>query len=361
MELLKKLWYNKIFKIVLTIVILVIAIRIALPFIILDHANKTLAGLPDYTGHIKDIDLHLYRGATEIEGIEILKRAGNIPVPFYSSEKVDFSIDWNALFDGSIVAEISVVNPKINFVKGPTKEQTQTGPDTTWQQMVLDMIPLKINHFKFYNGEIHYRDFNSDPKVDVYIQQFNMVATNLTNSLDIAKTYFANVQAEGNILKTGKFKMNINYNPYANAPTFNLDAELTNVQLPELNDFIKAYGKFDVQKGTFGLYTEFAAKNGRFDGYAKPIFKDLEVFSTEEKHENFLTGVWEAIVGTVAEIFENQPKEQIATRIPMSGSIKDPGADIWSTVWTLIRNAFIEALFPGIEQRISLQDVEKKG
>lgn len=361
MDLLKRFWRNRLFKLILTIVILLVAIRIALPYIILDYANKTLAGLPEYTGHIDDIDLHLYRGATEIQNIEILKRKGKIPVPFYSSESVDFSIDWKALFDGAVVAKISVTNPKINFVKGPTKVQTQTGPDTSWQKRVLHMMPLSINRFEIYNGEIHYRDFTSKPKVDVSIQQFNVIATNLTNSLKISKTFFANIQATGNVLKTGKFRLNVNYNPYAKAPTFNLDAEITNVNLPDMNDFIKAYGKFDVEKGTFGLYTEFAAENGKFDGYAKPIFKDLEVFSTKEKHDNFLQGVWEAIVGTVASIFENQPKDQIATRIPMSGSIKDPNTGIWTAVWELVRNAFIQALFPGIEQRISLKNVENKG
>jgi hypothetical protein len=360
MDLSHNLRHKKLYIFLLILLIFFVALRIALPYIILHYANKTLASMPDYTGHIEDVDLHLYRGATEIQNIKILKREGKIPVPFYSAEKTDFSIDWSALFHGFIVAKIAVTNPKVNFVKGPTKVQTQTGPDTSWQKRVLHMMPLTINRFEIFNGEIHYRDFTSSPKVNVFIQRLNVTATNLTNSLKVSKSFFANIKADGTVLKSGKFKVNVDYNPYAKNPTFALDAQVTGVNLPEMNDFIRAYGNFDVNKGTFNLYAKFAAKNGKFEGYAKPMFKDLHVFSFKEKHKNFIQGAWEALVGVVAGIFENKPHQQIATVIPMNGSIKDPNTGIWTAVWELLKNAFIKALFPGIQERVSLKDVDKK-
>ena len=60
---------KKKYKILICIVVLLIAIRIVLPYIVLHYANKTLANMKGYYGHIDDIDLSLYRGAYIINDI----------------------------------------------------------------------------------------------------------------------------------------------------------------------------------------------------------------------------------------------------------------------------------------------------
>ena len=52
-------------------VLLLVAARIALPYLVEDYANKRLAALDSYDGHVGDIDIHLWRGAYSIDGIEI--------------------------------------------------------------------------------------------------------------------------------------------------------------------------------------------------------------------------------------------------------------------------------------------------
>src|SRR5207344_136845 len=95
----------------------------------------------------------------------------------------------------------------------------------------------------------------------------------------------------------GKFNMDMKLNPLADRPTFDLNARLDNTNLVLLNDFFKAYGKFDVNKGTFGLYKEVAAKEGAFKGYVKPVIKDLDVVGAEDQKDNILQKLWEEIVG----------------------------------------------------------------
>jgi len=43
------------------------------------------------------------------------------------------------------------------------------------------------------------------------------------------------------------------------------------------------------------------------------------------------------------------PTGQIATRIPLSGQIGNPDADIFATIGSLLRNAYIQALFPSFD------------
>lgn len=354
-----KVWASRTFKILLVLVLLIFVIRAALPHVILYFANKKLNEVPGYSGYLTDVDLHLIRGVVELEGLEVQKSNGKVPVPFFSMASFETTIDWRALFKGTLAAEIRIREPKLNLVAGPTKESSQT-VDTRWQDKIKELVPIQINTIRIMDAEVHFRNFQSKPPVDLFAHNINVVVSNLTNSEKLYDTLAATLKAKGNILGNGQFGVNIRMNPFAEQPTFDLDMSVDRLNLVKMNDFIKAYGKFDVEKGTFGLYGEFAAKNGAFEGYLKPIFNDLEVFKFEEKEPNPLKYIWEAIVGTVAEIFENQPKDRIASRVPFAGRFDNPDIDVWESVWQLIKNAFIKALIPGIEQRVTLKQVGDK-
>ena len=68
-----------------SILILLIAIRIALPYILLKLVNRELQNIPGYTGHVDDINVALYRGAYKIKMIKLEKTGGKVPVPFFFS------------------------------------------------------------------------------------------------------------------------------------------------------------------------------------------------------------------------------------------------------------------------------------
>src|SRR5215204_27699 len=131
--------------------------------------------------HLVEVDIHLWRGAYTIRQVEIVKTTGQVPVPFFSAPIVDLSVEWKALLDGAFVGEIQFEQPKINFVHGRSSATTQVGVDKPWTDKIRELFPLKINRFTVRDGEVHYRDFNRTPKVDVEIDQIRMVATNLTN------------------------------------------------------------------------------------------------------------------------------------------------------------------------------------
>ena len=44
-------------KILLGVLIVLVAFRLALPYIVLRYANKTLAEMDGYYGHVEDIDI----------------------------------------------------------------------------------------------------------------------------------------------------------------------------------------------------------------------------------------------------------------------------------------------------------------
>jgi hypothetical protein len=358
-EKLKRFFKSKTAIIIIAVVIILIGFRIALPYIVKNYVNKVLDEIPGYYGRVGDINMHLWRGAYEIVDVSLIKTSGKVPVPFFSANSIDLSLQWKAIFHGSLVGKIIVYHPKLNFVSGPTPKQSQKGVNSSWTDKVKKLFPLKINHFEIKDGEIHFRNFYSSPKVDIYLDSLYATATNLTNSKKLSKTLMATIDAKGNAMKSGLFTLHLDIDPYAKQPTFDLKASLKKVDLVRLNNFIKAYGKFDVEKGTFELVGEFAAAKGKFEGYVKPFFKDMQVLSIKKDIKNPLKLFWEAIVGAVTGLFKNKKENTLAARIPFSGSFKDPNTDIWSTIGSVLQNAFIRALVPNIEGSVSLKKLEK--
>ena len=106
----------------ISIIAVLIIIRLILPFIVLKYVNKTLANLKDYYGHVEDIDIALIRGAYQINDIKITKKDSSSQkldsIPFFTAREIDLSVEWKAIFKGSVVGEIFVEDPVLNFVKG---------------------------------------------------------------------------------------------------------------------------------------------------------------------------------------------------------------------------------------------------
>ncbi len=340
-------------------VVLLIAFRIALPYILLRYVNRQLTKIDGYYGHVNDIDVSLLRGAYTIKGLRLDKVEGKIPVPFFKAESSDISIEWRALFHGRIVAEIVVEKPVLNFVNGPTKATTQTSIDKDWTQVVDNLVPFKLNRFEINHGEVHYRDFHSDPKVDVHATQVHILAENLSNAKKIKQTLPSSVIATANVYD-GDVSVEMKINPLKKPAIFDMNMKMTTMNLTNLNDFLRAYGNFDVEKGTISLYTEAAAKNGLISGYTKPIVKDLKVVNWKEDIKKPLKLVWEALVGAVAKLLTNHKKDQLATRITFEGDMNDPNVDIWYIIGQLLRNAFIQALYPSLENSIGINSVPGK-
>jgi hypothetical protein len=87
-------------KIFLAVVILIVVIRLILPYVVLHFANKSLAGMNGYYGHIKDIDLAIIRGAYKIDSIYINKAdtLTGKQTPFFASSEIDLSVEWATSF-----------------------------------------------------------------------------------------------------------------------------------------------------------------------------------------------------------------------------------------------------------------------
>jgi hypothetical protein len=347
-------------RVIAVIILLLVALRLALPYIVLKYANKTLAEVDGYYGHVSDIDIALYRGAYKIKNMYLHKvdSVTKMESDFFESRQIDLSIEWEALIDGRIVGELEFQDPKIKFIKEKVEPKDIKNDTSDFRELLKDFMPLKVNRFEIFNGTIQYIDPTSKPKVDIQLDNAHVLAENLKSVKDTALLP-ATVSAYANIYR-GKMILNMKLDPLADKPTFDMNLELKETFLPDLNDFFKAYGKLDVNKGVFGLYSEVASKQGKFIGYVKPLIKDLDILGAEDRKDNILQQIWEAFTGAAGQLLKNQSKDQVATKIPLKVTFKDADANIWVAIIEILKNAFVQALQPSIDQEINIASVNNK-
>ncbi len=350
---------SKTFRILAISLVALVVIRLILPFVVLHFANKSLSNMKGYYGKIKDIDLSIISGEYSVDSIYLNKvdTVTEEQTPFFSAMLIDLSIEWSAILHGSLVGEVAIESPTLLFTKDKVEPAQLRKDSSFFKKMLDDFMPLKINRFEVSDGTIRYKDEGSRPPVDIKMINAFVLAQNLRNSYDSSTVLPAEIRASATVYE-GTIEFRMKLNPLAEAPTFDLNTELKNTNLVELNDFFQAYAKVDVNKGTFGLYAEAAAKDGKFAGYIKPLIKDLDILGKEDRDDNILRKLWEGFAGSVGQIFKNQSQDQVATKIPFAGNIDAPNTNLWYAILHILRNAFVQALQPAIDNEITIASVD---
>ena len=252
-----------------SLLLILIVARLVLPYFVTRYVNKVLAAIPGYEGSISGVDIHLIRGAYVITDLRIFKIDGNDKVPFVDIPVIDLSVEWSALFKGSIVGEVIFEQAKLNFIGGDGKGEkpandNQSGADVDWTEPIKKLMPLQINRMEIVQGSVFYYDFTTKPKVSIHLDSLQMLATNLNNADKDEDPLPSTVTATATSIGAGKLTLDLDINVLKKIPDLDMDLKFEKINMPALNDFFVAYSKVDIEKGSFSLYSELAIDDGEY-------------------------------------------------------------------------------------------------
>jgi hypothetical protein len=351
-------------KILIFILVIVVAGlvfgRLMLPIWTKNYVNKVISNLNGYTGAVEQVEIHLWRGAYSLHNLKINKKEGDIPIPFLDIPVMDLAVEWRALLNGRVVAVIKFQHPVINFAISPNGKNSQTGKEANWADSLDKLVPIDINLLTAQNGTVTYKDFSSNPKVDIAIKNMALEARNLRNVEDKKTPLPSPFKLTGRSIGNGDLNVEGNINILKNPTDFSLDGKLEKVNLPAFNDYTRAYAAVDFKAGTLNIYTELAVKNGKVSGYVKPLATDISFIDLSKNDKGPLNLMWQSIVATFATIFKNHPKDQLATTVPLEGDISNPQIAVWPTLAGIFKNAFIKALSNKIDNTVNFKDSPEK-
>jgi hypothetical protein len=331
---------------------LIACVRSILPGAVRWYVNKTLDRNLLYEGRIGDVTLNLWRGAYSISDIRLIKRTGNVPTPLFDAKRLELAVQWDAILDGKIVGQVVMDQPELNFVDASDDSESQTGAGGPWLQTLTDLFPFKLNSVRIHDGSIHFRSYKREKPVDVYLSNLEATIDDLTNVRDQTTPMLTTVQATALAMDQAQFEFKMKMNPFSYRPTFHLATRLMGLDVTKTNDLVHTYGQFEFKRGWFDLVVEMDASEGQVQGYIKPLFRNLVVFDLLDdlkNDDNPLQFFWQALLGVATEVLKNQQRDQFGTLIPFTGDLSQPNTDLLSSIGNILRNAFVRAYLPRLQ------------
>jgi hypothetical protein len=207
---------------------------------------------------------------------------------------------------------------------------------------------LRVDQAKILDSELGFVNESVTPHYRVYLTEANIGVENFSNQLTQGTAY---VKVTGKFMGSGLTQMSGTFRPERDSPDFNLQIRMVKTKMRSLNDVLRAYGNFDVAEGVFSFFTEVTVKNGTIHGYVKPLFKDVDVYDTEQDQDKALVQqLYEGVVSGTMTVLENRLRNEVATKGELSGPVTSPTMSTWQVVTKLIQNAFFKAILPGFER-----------
>jgi len=162
----------------------------------------------------------------------------------------------------------------------------------------------------------------------------------------------AQARLKGKFMGSGLTTASGTFRPEKDGSDFDLFVKIEETRLTTMNDLLRTYGDFDVSAGVFSLVSELHVKNDAVSGYMKPFFKDITVYDGRRDNERGIGHrFYEMMVGGAAGLLENRSRQEVATKVNITGSLKHPQTSSWEILGGLIRNAFFKAIVPGYEKK----------
>ena len=210
---------------------------------------------------------------------------------------------------------------------------------------------VRVDQVRIDGGELGFVNQAATPAYRVYLTDADVTLEHYSNQLREGP---ASMAIHGKFMGTGETQISAIIRPPEDSPDLELKIKIAGTQIRSMNNLLRAYGKFDVVGGLFSCYSEIRLDDGSIRGYVKPLVRKLKVYdSVQDREKNALDKVREGAIEDLSTLLENVPRDEVATKVDVSGRTSRPQTEIIQIVIGLIKNAFFKAILPGFEREFA--------
>lgn len=243
---------------------------------------------------------------------------------------------------------VTIDGLRVDYVHtAPTAAAEKARAQTAVRAAERAQTPMRIERLRLTNAELGLDDRARNPRYRVFLDGVRLEATHLTLGPVPGPT---RATLDGRFMGTGKAHAEATVR---GAGDLQVDVAVEGASLPKLNDLLRAYGKFDVASGSFAVYSQMAVRDGRVQGYVKPLFAGVNVYEPrQDARKKPVRKLYEHLVDAAARLLRNRASASVATEVDISGPLDDPESSTWQTFVNLLSNAFVRAILPGFDREI---------
>lgn len=342
-------------KIWLSLLALLIVLRIALPFVILNQLNKYLGNFsPTYYLHLESVSLSFFRGAYGFENL-VGELKEDRKHRFLTIEKADVSIAWREIFKGHLVTDILLDGVDFALTK-ELMEASKTSPNKTSDEAgkaAGRLFPVRLERLDLRNSSFEFAEAAKLPSEFRWrVKSINGRLSNVTTS---PSNPLALLNLSGTLMEESVLKIVGQADPTRKPIAIELDAEVKGFDLVKANPWLTRVLPLTFKNGKADAYAEILWQNDRLEGYVKPFFQGIQVVGNKNDFlgaKHFLIEILTAFFNLVT---RDSSTKTVATKLPFSMEKGEFKMETGEAVKRLLGNGFGNPLRPGIEDQWTLQ------
>jgi hypothetical protein len=221
---------------------------------------------------------------------------------------------------------------------------------TAEQTANVSGLLLRVDRAYASKANVGFVNKAADPSYRVFITEGELALENLSNHFTEGT---ALAVLRGKFMGSGTTAVRATFRPETSGPDFDIDVRIDDTEMRTMNELLRAYGKFDVMAGRFSFYSQLRIKDQQIAGYVKPLFRDMDVYDErQDRDKSLFRKLYEGLVGGLAKLLENVPRDEVATKTTVSGRVDNPQTSTAETIVRLIQNAFFQAILPGFDREL---------
>jgi hypothetical protein len=279
---------------------LLVATRLAAPSLIAAEVRRSVETMEGgYRGSIDDVELSVLGGEVALLGLRIEKTNGKVPAPFLDVKRFVLGMQRDGF---KLRQTLRLVSLRMNFVDAESKAAEQWGPEFELEDL-RKSLPLELGAVYIHDGQVHLRNFEARPAVDVYAENLELAWEKLAGCLPPGwPPCNSSLKAQAGVMGSGALKAAGAYDRRQGS-RFDVVGELKNLKVPQLNPALLEYAKIDAQRGSLDCTLLYTIHEQRKHFVVVPRVYELEIMGGERERTAWLR---ELAAGVTAGVFERK-------------------------------------------------------
>lgn len=347
---------------------LLVAVRVALPSVLLRTLNEKLAKLEGpLCAHIGDLDLSLIRGRYILEDLTVSRWNGNrskCESVVLDVQTMHVALSWSQLLKGRARLNVEAryvdlfADDLMNAVKNHKSGVAGKDAANQSKEAASVLVPWRIDSLALSEGKIQYALLGTNDSAVTFEHAEGMITGIEQSRQTSTPTMF---RLKGNVMNSARLLVTGSVNMGGKNPAWDVDYGVERVNLTQANPLLMNRAPISFTHGLMDVFGEAAGSGASMTGYAKLLFRDVDVVARDESFKNLKHGLVE-ILGSLFFIVAENPKRQTAGTIinfgTEGGQFK---TDIAGTISSALDHRSGKRLvLPGIENRLTLPALENQ-
>jgi hypothetical protein len=355
-------WPHWTLIVLICIVAFVLLIRLLLDPVAAHYTRKALHEAEGIDGDFDAVHVSVLPPGYTIQNLRVIESpGGSWKRPMFEAERTSVELEWTKLLHGELSARLRVDEPKINVVvrkkaAAPSPQQPVPNP----RERLSQLLPARVDRIEIRGGDFVFQDLTAPRQPSIGLHRIEVAAENLATRAGLAHGQPATVSASAELGKSGAVTAFMSADLFAKQLSAAGNAELRGWKMAELYDFEAPATQLQTPKGTLDMFAEFKIKEGAISGGVKPLLKNVEVKPAD-------SGIGPSIKAWLADsalhLFSDRVpgRDAVATVVPIQGRVDKPDVQLWPTVLSILRNAFVEGISSGFSHLPPPVADEKQG